>query len=71
MAAGFLDKRESERQGVRRVWLLFPDKEEARVYESATDVRTLKPDEAIDGGDVLPGYEHPLALLFREPKDAS
>jgi hypothetical protein len=57
--------------GVRRVWLLFPDKQEARVYESATDVRTLKPDQAIDGGDVLPGYEHPLALLFREPKDAS
>jgi len=57
--------------GVRRVWLLFPDKEEVRVYESATDVRTLKPNQAIDGGEVLPGYEHPLALLFHEPKAPS
>jgi hypothetical protein len=57
--------------GVRRVWLLVPHKQEARVYESATDVRTLKPNQAIDGGDVLPGYEHPLAPLFHEPKDAS
>lgn len=57
--------------GVRRVWMLFPDKGEARVYESAADVHTLAGDQSIDGGDVLPGFQHSLELLFREPKDLS
>lgn len=55
--------------GVRRVWMLFPEKGEARVYESAADVKTLGDGQSIEGGDVLPGYEHSLTLLFREPKD--
>ena len=55
--------------GVRRVWMLFPDKGEARVYESAHDVHTLSKDQAIEGGDVLPGFVHSLGLLYREPKD--
>jgi Uma2 family endonuclease len=55
--------------GVRRVWLLFPDKSEVRVYESPTDVHTLVNDQSIEGEDVLPGFEHSLASLFREPKD--
>ncbi|APW60811.1 Uma2 family endonuclease [Paludisphaera borealis] len=54
--------------GVRRVWLLFPDKGEARVYQSPTDVHTLNDDQAIEGGDVLPGFQHSLVLLFREPQ---
>lgn len=57
--------------GVRRVWMLFPDKGEARVYESADVVHTLSNDQTIDGGDVLPGFEHSLSLLFREPDDLS
>jgi Uma2 family endonuclease len=55
--------------GVRRVWLVFPDKGEVRVYESSVDVKDLGEKHSIDGGDVLPGFEHSLALLFREPKD--
>ena len=57
--------------GVRRVWMLFPDKGEARVYESAADVHTLGDGQSIEGGDVLPGFEHSLVLLFHEPKDPS
>ncbi len=57
--------------GVRRVWMLFPDAGEARVYESADDVHTVAGDQSIEGGDVVPGFEHSLVLLYREPRDLS
>ena len=58
--------------GVQLVWLVFPKSRTIRVYTSAKDVIILTEAEIFTGGDVLPGFELPLAKLFeklpREPK---
>lgn len=50
--------------GVRMVWLIDLAKRQAAVYRTATDVRYVGPDGALDGEDVLPGFRCPLADLF-------
>ena len=51
--------------GVRLVWMIDPAKRQAEVYTKpdAPDA-TLGETEAIDGGNVLPGFTLPLAGLF-------
>jgi Uma2 family endonuclease len=51
--------------GVRLVWMIDPRKRTAEVYTSP-DAPTATFDErqALDGGDVLPGFTLPLAELF-------
>ncbi len=52
--------------GVRFVWLVDPTKRVVLVYTSAKDCRTLAESDALDGGDVLPGFTLPLGELFGE-----
>ncbi len=58
--------------GVRLVWLVFPKARTVRVYTSAKDSELLAEADTLTGGDVLPGFELPLAKLFEklpvEPK---
>jgi len=60
--------------GVRLVWLVFPKARTVRVYTSAKDSELLVEADTLTGGDVLPGFELPLAKLFEklpvEPKKA-
>ena len=51
--------------GVRLVWMIDPSKRTAEVY-TAPDAPAAHLDEtqALDGGDVLPGFTLPLAGLF-------
>ena len=42
--------------GVRLVWVIDPRQRNAAIYKSLTDVRTVGPDEALDGEDVVPGF---------------
>ncbi|HYT90793.1 MAG TPA: Uma2 family endonuclease [Gemmataceae bacterium] len=51
--------------GVRLVWMIDPAKRQADVY-TAPDLpaATLDEAQALDGGDVLPGFTLPLAELF-------
>jgi Uma2 family endonuclease len=51
--------------GVRLVWMIDPRKRAAEVYTApdAPDA-TLDEAQALDGGDVLPGFTLPLAELF-------
>ena len=42
--------------GVRLVWVIDPARRTAVVYRSMTDVRQIGPDDALEGGDVLPGF---------------
>ena len=47
--------------GVALVWVIDPKPRTAAVHRSLTDVRTLGPDDALDGEDVLPGFRCALA----------
>ena len=42
--------------GTRLVWALDPVRRRATVYHPDGTARTLRPDEALDGEDVLPGF---------------
>jgi Uma2 family endonuclease len=46
---------------VRLVWVIDPKRRTAAVYRSLTDVRTLGPDDTLDGEDVIPGFRCRLA----------
>ncbi len=50
--------------GVRLVWLISPQHRFAHVYESPTRMRLITESDALEGGDVLPGFRLPLARLF-------
>jgi Uma2 family endonuclease len=51
--------------GVRVVWLIDPRKRAARIYTAPDRSVLIHEDQALDGGDVLPGFSVPLAELFR------
>ncbi len=68
-------KKEMERKlrdyfvsGVRLVWLVYPKTQTAEVYNSADEVRRIGKNQALDGGDVLPGFRLPLKELFARAK---
>jgi len=42
--------------GVRLVWVIDPKKAKAVAYRSLSDAQELGPQEALKGGDVLPGF---------------
>ncbi len=51
--------------GVRLVWMIDPRKRSAEVYTIPDAPAAILDDmEALDGGDVLPGFTLPLAELF-------
>jgi Uma2 family endonuclease len=49
---------------VQLVWYIDPRKRVVRVYTSPDDVTELSETDALDGGDVLPGFSVPVAQLF-------
>ena len=53
--------------GVRLVWYIYPTPREARVYVAPDKYVTLGPQDALDGGDVLPGFRLPLETFFVQP----
>lgn len=66
-------RREMERKlsdyfcaGVAVVWLVYLKTREVVVYSSASKSVTLRGDDALDGGIVLPGFTVPVAQLFVE-----
>jgi Uma2 family endonuclease len=52
--------------GVARVWVVYPDQAEVYVYASPTQIQVLQAGQELDGGDLLPGFRLPLALLFKD-----
>jgi Uma2 family endonuclease len=50
--------------GVRLVWLVNPKTQTVHVYTAVDQLVLLKGDQALDGGDVLPGFSLPLFELF-------
>jgi len=56
--------REYFEAGVRVVWLIDPKKRTARVFSGHDQSVLVRADQALDGGDVLPGFVLPLKDLF-------
>jgi len=64
--------REYFEAGVIMVWLIDPKKRTARVYSTVEKSVLLRADEALDGGEVLPGFVLRLSdLLDRGPAAAT
>lgn len=66
-------KREMERKlaeyfaaGVRLAWIVDPRRREVRVHTSPADPVVLTAADVLDGGDVLPGFQLPLAEWFAQ-----
>ncbi|HSA57160.1 MAG TPA: Uma2 family endonuclease [Gemmatimonadaceae bacterium] len=49
------------RAGTRLVWVIDPDRRQARVYREDGSESIVREVEALEGEDVLPGFEYPLA----------
>ena len=54
------------RAGVRLVWYVDPKARTVRVYTARSDFTTLKAEDDLDGGDVLPGFRLAIAEWFAE-----
>ncbi|HEX7050192.1 MAG TPA: Uma2 family endonuclease [Longimicrobiales bacterium] len=50
--------------GVRLVWVVDPRSRTATAYRPDGSARLVRPDEALEGEDVVPGFRLPLAELF-------
>ncbi len=50
--------------GVRAVWVVYPDHKEVVVHELGASPRTITLTQSLDGGDILPGFTLPLADIF-------
>jgi Uma2 family endonuclease len=50
--------------GVRLVWLLHPSNRSATVFRAGGAARLLLDDDALDGGEVLPGLRLPLGEVL-------
>jgi Uma2 family endonuclease len=46
------------------VWVLYPGTKSVHVYRFVRKTADLKPDETLDGGDVLPGFAVRVGALF-------
>ena len=50
--------------GAKMVWIVGPKLKTVTVYRSLTDVVTLTEKDVLDGGDVVPGFQIPVAEIF-------
>lgn len=53
--------------GVRLVWLVFPEQRIVEVYTPDGEVEILVEGDLLDGGDVLPGFSFPVTEIFADP----
>jgi len=50
--------------GVELVWLVYPKQRKIHVYESPEKIQVLGINDQLDGGNIVPGFRLPLAVLF-------
>jgi Uma2 family endonuclease len=50
--------------GCRAVWVVDPKTRTVTVYQGNREAVILKPTDTLAGGDVLPGFEIPVAKIF-------
>ena len=61
-------RREYFQRGVKLVWIVEPDDRTFAVYTDADVFSLLNETDTLTGGDVLPGFELPLAEFFNDPQ---
>jgi Uma2 family endonuclease len=54
--------------GARLVWYVYPETRTAKVYSSPQEFRILHEDDALDGGDVLPGFRVTIREWFERAR---
>ncbi len=52
------------KHGAQLVWVAFPRERVVHVYDRAGNARVLVENAALDGGELLPGFELPLERVF-------
>ena len=50
--------------GVRAVWLVYPNLEVVHAFDAFDRIKVLAGADSLDGGEVIPGFRLPLAVLF-------
>lgn len=50
--------------GARLVWVVSPKLRAVTVYRSLTDIRVLTENDALEGGDVVPGFSFAVREIF-------
>ena len=50
--------------GARQMWVVYPASRQVAVFRSARESLVLGAGEALEGGDLLPGFTCPVAELF-------
>ncbi|HYG10341.1 MAG TPA: Uma2 family endonuclease [Pyrinomonadaceae bacterium] len=50
--------------GARLVWVVSPKLRVVTIYRSLADIVTLTEKDTLDGGEVVPGFQFPVAELF-------
>lgn len=50
--------------GTRIVWVVHPKTRTVEVWRPGADVRILREEDVLDGGDLLPGFEVDIERLF-------
>lgn len=53
------------KNGTQLVWLVFPEQQQIEIHTNEGTVRTLDLQDTLDGGNVLPGFQMPVAEVFR------
>jgi Uma2 family endonuclease len=52
--------------GCKLAWVIDPDREMVEICRSPTERRLVGAGGSLDGEDLLPGFQHPVADLFKE-----
>ncbi len=52
--------------GVTRVWVVYPEQAEVYIYSTPQQVQVVGIGQELDGGDLLPGFRLPVAVLFED-----
>jgi Uma2 family endonuclease len=52
--------------GVARVWVIYPEQAEVYIYSTPQQVQVVGIGQELDGGDLLPGFRLPVAVLFED-----
>ena len=50
--------------GCGMVWVVYPEQRMVEVYQPEADIQILLEKDTVDGGDVLPGFQMPVAEIF-------
>jgi len=56
--------REYFEAGAQQVWVIYPRERLAYIHQSRVKIDVITDHENLTGGDVLPGFQFPLARLF-------